>query len=154
MAELTDAQIDAALERGRTAQLHEPRAASARYDRQSEQVIVELTIGCIFAFRPKLAQGADCDRGAIGSDRDPGNGPRAALGSARRRSVGFRSACRLIRDESLLGSTSWPDDVPGQVCFSPSKWRQRRTSWSHCITYDTLLFIGNTRVVRQGRIPT
>ncbi len=42
MAELTDARIDAALERGRTAQLHEPRAAAARYDRRSGRVIVEL----------------------------------------------------------------------------------------------------------------
>lgn len=31
MAELTNTQIDAALERGRKALLHEPRAATARY---------------------------------------------------------------------------------------------------------------------------
>ena len=59
MAELTDAQIDAALERGRTARLHEPRAAAARYDRRSGRVIVELTNGCTFAFPPKLAQGLE-----------------------------------------------------------------------------------------------
>ena len=33
MAEPTDAEIDAALERGREARLSEPRAATARYDR-------------------------------------------------------------------------------------------------------------------------
>lgn len=59
MAELTNAQIDAALERGRTAQLHEPRAAAARYDRRSGRVIVELANGCTFAFPPKLAQGLE-----------------------------------------------------------------------------------------------
>ncbi len=47
MAELTDAQIDAAAERGRIASLTEPRAASARYDRDSGRVIVELTNGCV-----------------------------------------------------------------------------------------------------------
>ena len=59
MAEMTDAQIDAALERGRTAQLHEPRASAARYDRRSARVIVELTNGCTFAFPPRLAQGLE-----------------------------------------------------------------------------------------------
>ena len=59
MAELTDAQIDAALERGRTARLHEPRAAAARYDRRSGRVVVELTNGCTFAFPPRLAQGLE-----------------------------------------------------------------------------------------------
>lgn len=59
MAELTDAQIDAALDRGHTARLHEPRAAAVRYDRRSGRVIVELTNGCTFAFPPKLAQGLE-----------------------------------------------------------------------------------------------
>lgn len=59
MAELTDAQIDAALERGRTARLHEPRAAAARYDRRSGRVVVELSNGCTFAFPPHLAQGLE-----------------------------------------------------------------------------------------------
>ena len=59
MAELTDGQIDAALERGRAVRLHEPRAAAARYDRRAGRVIVELTNGCTFAFPPRLAQGLD-----------------------------------------------------------------------------------------------
>jgi len=59
MAELTDAQIDAALERGRAARLHEPRAAAARYDRRSGRVIVELANGCTFTFPSKLAQGLE-----------------------------------------------------------------------------------------------
>jgi len=57
MADLTDAQIDAAAERGRSARLNEPRAASARYDGRLDRVIVELTNGCTFAFPPRLAQG-------------------------------------------------------------------------------------------------
>ncbi len=59
MAELTDAQIDAALERGAAARLHEPRAAAARYDRQLDRVVVELMNGCTFAFPPCLAQGLE-----------------------------------------------------------------------------------------------
>jgi hypothetical protein len=57
MAELTDAQIAAALERGRIANEIEPRAAAARYDRRSKRVVVDLANGCIFAFPPHLAQG-------------------------------------------------------------------------------------------------
>ena len=59
MAELTDAQIDAAAERGRIARLTDPRAANARYDRDAGRVIVELTNGCVFAFPPRLAQGLE-----------------------------------------------------------------------------------------------
>jgi hypothetical protein len=59
MAGLTDAQIDAALERGITARLHEPRAAAVRYDGRTQRVIVDLTNGCTFAFPPKLAQGLE-----------------------------------------------------------------------------------------------
>jgi Protein of unknown function (DUF2442) len=54
---VTDAQIDAALRRGQSARLQEPRANAARYDRQLDRVIVELTNGCTFAFPPRLAQG-------------------------------------------------------------------------------------------------
>ena len=57
MAELTEGQIDAALERGVAVRVNEPRAAAARYDVPSGRVIVELTNGCTFAFPPKLAQG-------------------------------------------------------------------------------------------------
>lgn len=56
MADLTDAAIDAALERGRAARASEPRAAAARYDRASGRVIVDLENGCTFAFPPRLAQ--------------------------------------------------------------------------------------------------
>jgi len=59
MADLTDARIDAALERGRLAHLNEPRAASARYDGKLCRVIVELTNGCTFSFPPHLAQGLE-----------------------------------------------------------------------------------------------
>lgn len=59
MGDLTDAQIDAALQHGQMARLHEPRAAAARYDRQAGRVIVELSNGCIFAFPAKMAQGLE-----------------------------------------------------------------------------------------------
>ncbi|MGV0759679.1 DUF2442 domain-containing protein [Tistrella mobilis] len=59
MAELTDAAIDAALERGRRAHAQEPRAAAVRYDRAAGRVIVDLENGCTFTFPPHLAQGLD-----------------------------------------------------------------------------------------------
>ena len=59
MDQLTDAEIDAAAERGRIARLTEPRAAAARYDRRLGRVIVALTNGCTFAFPPRLVQGLD-----------------------------------------------------------------------------------------------
>lgn len=59
MADITNAQIDAALARGNLALQTEPRAETARYDRQLDRMIVELTNGCVFAFPPRLAQGLD-----------------------------------------------------------------------------------------------
>ncbi|WP_018076196.1 DUF2442 domain-containing protein [Novosphingobium nitrogenifigens] len=59
MVDITDAQIDSALERGKLALETEPRAATARYDRQLDRVIVDLTNGCTFAFPPRIAQGLE-----------------------------------------------------------------------------------------------
>ncbi len=59
MAELTDAEIDAATGRGKIARGLEPRAAAARYDREAGHIVVELTNGCTFAFPPALAQGLE-----------------------------------------------------------------------------------------------
>jgi len=57
MAEPSETEIAAANARGRLVRDSEPRAVSARYDRQSRRIIVELTNGCTFAFPPDLAQG-------------------------------------------------------------------------------------------------
>ncbi len=69
MANLTDAEIDAALERGRLAHTHEPRAQAVRYDRECGRMIVDLTDGCSFVFPPRLAQGleqaSDDELGAV-----------------------------------------------------------------------------------------
>jgi len=59
MAELTDTQIDEALERGRIASFREPRAATVHYDCRLDQVVVELTNGCTLSFPPRLAQGLE-----------------------------------------------------------------------------------------------
>lgn len=58
MGDLTDAEIDAAMARGQAA-LGEPRAVSARYDRELDRMIVELTNGCTFTFPPRAAQGLE-----------------------------------------------------------------------------------------------
>ncbi len=59
MVDLTNAEIDGALERGRIAQQTEPRAVAVRYDRKNGRIIVDLTNGCTFAFPPRMAQGLE-----------------------------------------------------------------------------------------------
>ena len=54
---LSDAELQAALERGRQADRVEPRAVSARYDAAGRRVVVELTNGCSLAFPAEVAQG-------------------------------------------------------------------------------------------------
>jgi hypothetical protein len=51
------AQIPAARERARISEETEPRARSARYNRDTERVEVELKNGCLFAFPAALGQG-------------------------------------------------------------------------------------------------
>lgn len=57
MVELSKAEYDAAIERGRIAELTEPRAKSAHYDRKSGRVVIDLKNGSTFAFPARLAQG-------------------------------------------------------------------------------------------------
>jgi hypothetical protein len=59
MVELSDADVDAALQRGKAAALTEPRAMSAHYDRKLGRIVVELTNGCTFSFPARLAQGLE-----------------------------------------------------------------------------------------------
>ncbi|HEX8905069.1 MAG TPA: DUF2442 domain-containing protein, partial [Longimicrobiaceae bacterium] len=54
---VSDAEVRAAIRRGRQADVTEPRAASATYDRATGRVVIELTNGCSFAFPGKLGQG-------------------------------------------------------------------------------------------------
>ena len=56
MADLTDAQIEAAEARGRSLLASEPRAVSARFDAASGRVIVELVGGCAYAFPPERVE--------------------------------------------------------------------------------------------------
>ncbi|HEU0076418.1 MAG TPA: DUF2442 domain-containing protein, partial [Longimicrobiaceae bacterium] len=57
----TDAEIERqyaeAVEAGRAAEVAGPRAASARYDRGTGRVEVELRNGCLFAFPAEMGQG-------------------------------------------------------------------------------------------------
>lgn len=54
MADISDAEIDAALRRGHDAHQNEPRAAAARYDRQAGVIIVDLTNSCSFSFPSRV----------------------------------------------------------------------------------------------------
>ena len=55
MGELTDADIDVALQLGALARLREPRALTVRYDQGLASIVIELSNGCVFAFPPHLA---------------------------------------------------------------------------------------------------
>jgi hypothetical protein len=59
MAELTDAEIDVALERGRGLQTREPRASAARFDPRTGKITLDLTNGCTFVFPARLVQGLE-----------------------------------------------------------------------------------------------
>ena len=59
MAELTDAQIDAALERGRIANQTEARANGAHYDRDRQELVLELTSGVRVLVPVGLVQGLE-----------------------------------------------------------------------------------------------
>ncbi len=59
MADLTDAEIDAANARGQMARIREPRAAAAHYDEGTGHVRVELTNGCTFSFPARMGQGLE-----------------------------------------------------------------------------------------------
>jgi hypothetical protein len=61
----SDAEIDRALARGRRRAATEPQASSARYDRRTGRVVVELTNGCSFVFPARSLQGL-----ATASDAD------------------------------------------------------------------------------------
>jgi len=56
MAILTDTQFKDAQARGHKVLDNEPRALSARYDRRSGRVVIELLNGCAYAFPANLAQ--------------------------------------------------------------------------------------------------
>jgi hypothetical protein len=63
MADLTDAQLDAAAAHGRIARLAEPRATRAWYDASRGHVVVELTNGSTFSFPARLGQGLEAATG-------------------------------------------------------------------------------------------
>jgi hypothetical protein len=56
MAIMTDRQFEAAEARGLQVLDNEPRASSARYDRRSGRVVIELLNGCAYAFPAHLVQ--------------------------------------------------------------------------------------------------
>jgi Protein of unknown function (DUF2442) len=57
MVELTREELAAARAAGRLRRATEPHATSARYDRKSDRIVVELDSGATFAFPPRLVEG-------------------------------------------------------------------------------------------------
>lgn len=56
MANPTDAEFEVAEARGRKMLETEPRAVSARYDRKTGRIVVDLVNGCTYAFPVQLVQ--------------------------------------------------------------------------------------------------
>ena len=54
---ISEAEFAAGLERGRRFRDSAPHALAARYDAESGRVVVDLTNGATFAFRPELLEG-------------------------------------------------------------------------------------------------
>jgi len=59
MADDSDSMLQAAEKRGRDNAATEPRALTARYDRASGRILVELDNDCSFAFPARRAQGLE-----------------------------------------------------------------------------------------------
>lgn len=56
MADVTDAQLEAAEARGRKMLETEPRASAAHYDQATGRVVIDLVNGCSYAFPARLVQ--------------------------------------------------------------------------------------------------
>lgn len=98
-----DKEIDRALARGRRLARDEPRAASARYDRRTRRMVVDLTNGCSFVFRRALCRAWRGPGGGAGRCRDRGRGPCAALAATRWRLHRARIADGRVRHARLDG---------------------------------------------------
>lgn len=59
MADAVETMIERAQRRGKALLRDEPRASSARYDRKTGRIVVDLTNGCSFAFPARRAQGLE-----------------------------------------------------------------------------------------------
>ncbi|MDO6416687.1 DUF2442 domain-containing protein [Sphingomonas sp. BIUV-7] len=59
MAELSDADYDSASRKGEIELRTKPRARTARYDRASGRIVIDLVSGATFAFPARLAQGLE-----------------------------------------------------------------------------------------------
>ena len=53
---ISDAELDAAEERGRIMQATQPNAVAVHYDRVTGRVVVNLVNGCVYEFPPQLVQ--------------------------------------------------------------------------------------------------
>jgi hypothetical protein len=109
MVELTDAQIDAALERGKVARLYQPRGTAARYDRLLDRIIVELTNGYALASRPVSRRGWKT-RLRISLPRSNYSAPALDCTGKRSMPIYQSRTCSSASSERRL---SWPD-TPGE----------------------------------------
>ena len=57
MADLTDAEIDAAIKRGKAAAAQEPRAITASYDLRTDELIIKLSSGATALIPSRLIEG-------------------------------------------------------------------------------------------------
>jgi len=124
MAELTDSEINAAIERGHIAQQTEPRADAVCYDKRNSRIIVDLTNGCTFAFPPRVAQGLEA-----ATDED--------LAAVEILGAGYgvhpRLAGGTVRNQSLYGPAGRAGQISGESRRRPRKWPQGRQAAQACM---------------------
>ncbi|GGE02657.1 hypothetical protein GCM10011390_21920 [Aureimonas endophytica] len=58
-AELSDAELDAADERGRKLERSTPQATGARYDAETDRLVIDFANGSTFMVPPRLLQGLE-----------------------------------------------------------------------------------------------
>jgi len=129
MAELTNAQINAALERGKVARAMEPRAAKARYDRKRGLVVVELTNGCSFTFPPRLAQGLEtATDDQLAAVEILGHGYGLHWQALDADIFDSGAARRHLRNQGLYGAACGPDEIAREGGGLARQRRKRRPS--------------------------
>jgi hypothetical protein len=130
---LTDEEYQAAVERGRIADITEPRAISARYERQSGRIIIELRSGCTFAFPARIAQG-------LGKATDD------ELAEVEVRGFGYG-----LRWETLDADIAVPALLRG--VFGTRKYMERHFGWPVAETPTELAYVATAASDKANRRP-
>jgi hypothetical protein len=126
-AHWSDAQAPAARQRGKAKPIAEPRAVAARYEAETDRIIVDLASGATPAFPPALVEFLqDATPETARRGRGAGRGLRAALGDAGRRLYRARPDERHVRHRTMDGSAGGAGEVEGEGGGLAREWEEGR----------------------------